>query len=67
MTMTFVLSDKYTVKWNKHKDSLARNQDNVFERDYVYTHVSLQQWAGTMKKPIKRVDLAQSGYHCHLI
>jgi hypothetical protein len=50
MTMTFVLSDKYTVKWSKHKDSLACNQDNMFERDYVYTHVSLQQWAGTMEK-----------------
>jgi hypothetical protein len=28
-------SDKYTVKKSKRKDSLARNQDNVFKRDYV--------------------------------
>jgi CDP-glycerol glycerophosphotransferase (TagB/SpsB family) len=50
-------SDKYTVKKSKRKDSLARNQDNVFKRDYVSTHGMLLQCAGTNLFILQMINL----------
>ena len=60
-------SSKHAALRSKSKDELAWYQDNVSEWCDMSAYRLLFQWASTIKNPIERVGLEQSGPHHHLI
>jgi hypothetical protein len=60
-------STKYAALRRKNKDWLARGQDNVSQWGGMSIRGLLFQLASTKKISIRRVGLAQSGPHHHLI